>query len=357
MAGNDESKHSILQETLKLRRKLDEITPPDDTEGRGEYWTDLDGVVLYLSPACERIIGAKPDRYGSEAQMLADLAFPEDREKVLAHLHTLYLPCEFRLGARGERWIEHDLRPLAEPDGKELGRRAFVLDITERKARESEMQASLREKEVILREVHHRIKNNLQIISSLLDLTLRHSTNRQVVEVLSEARLKIHFMSQIHTQLYRSRRFDQIEMVDYIRDLLSNASLIYDKEQRIATEIDAKSLLFPVSQAIPSALVLCELISNAFKHAFPEGGNGSILIKAGVSEHGEVSLVVSDDGSGLPGEIDIHKAQSLGLKLVRNLVLRQLGGKLDIERDGGTRFLIEFKRLEEGRPNEQDTAR
>jgi two-component sensor histidine kinase len=357
MAGMDESKESILHEMLELRRKLDGIMPSAGTERCGEYWTDPDGNLVYLSPACGRMLGVSSEHGGSESQVLADAVHPGDREKVIAHLHTLHLACEFRLGSDGERWIEHELKPLAGPDGTELGRKAFLLDITNLKARESETLAHLREKEVLLREVQHRIKNNLQIISSLLDLTLRHSTSRQVKEVLSEARLKIHFMSQIHTQLYQRRRFDQIEMIDDIRDLLCNASLIYDKERRITTRVESQSLRLPVSQAVPCALVLCELISNAFKHAFPEGDKGAVIIKAAVSGEGDVSLSVGDDGRGIPDDIDFRKTQSLGLKLIRNLVLNQLGGRLELERDEGTLFLIEFKRLEEGRPHEQGTAR
>ncbi|MHC4944221.1 MAG: histidine kinase dimerization/phosphoacceptor domain -containing protein [Planctomycetota bacterium] len=220
-------------------------------------------------------------------------------------------------------------------------------DITDRKRAEEQIKASLQEKEVLLTEIHHRVKNNLQIISSLLELASRRSGKPDVVDALSEARLKIHVMAQIHSQLYQNENFDQIHMESNIRDLVNNFSLIYGRAKKVTPIIRAEEIHLPVTQAIPCALVLCELISNAYKHAFAEGQEGTLEIAMADLEENSVVMKLRDDGAGIPESVDPFETSTLGLKLVRNLVMKQLRGKLDIHRERGTELQITFERTRE----------
>ena len=225
---------------------------------------------------------------------------------------------------------------------------AIVRDIEDRKLAEEQLKASLKEKEVLLKEIHHRVKNNLQIISSLLDMSRRRSENQEAIDLLSEAGAKIHTMALIHTQLYQSERFDQIDMQSHIRDMIIHLSHLYRAKGNITPVINASGVYLSVTQAIPCALAVNELISNVYRHAFEEGQEGTVDVSMEQSSDGTISLKVKDDGIGIPTEIDINETDTLGLKLVRNLVLGQLKGRLQIERKDGTEILIEFRVVEEG---------
>jgi PAS domain S-box-containing protein len=223
---------------------------------------------------------------------------------------------------------------------------AIFRDITNRKRAEEQMKASLREKEVLLNEIHHRVRNNFQIISSLLDLTSMRIDNQHVRDLLSETRAKIHAMALVHTQLYEQGRFDRVDMGGHMRKLVDYLSHTYAGRRRsIHTMIEASDVYLEISQAIPCALVLSEIISNAFKHAFAETQKGTIEISAQRSADNTIFISVEDDGMGIPEEIDIYKANSLGLKLIRNIVEEQLMGKVRVERGKGTNISIEFKAL------------
>lgn len=214
-------------------------------------------------------------------------------------------------------------------------------EVQDRKRAEAFVQASLSEKDMLLKEIHHRVKNNLQIISSLLDMSQTRTPIPLVADALAGARSKIHTMSLIHTQLYQSNRFDKIEMESHIHSLGMSLSQMYGLHRCVSIQIDAKGLELPIPQAIPCAMVLNELISNSLKHAFKnmDGGNISIHMK---KNSDSIYLEVSDDGIGFPDDISAMTATSLGIKLIRNLVLRQLKGKLTINRNNGTEVKIIF---------------
>jgi len=228
---------------------------------------------------------------------------------------------------------------------------AIARDISERKQNEEETAVSLGEREVLLKEIHHRIKNNLQIVSSLLDMHSLRTSDQQAVDLLKEARAKIHAMALIHSQLYQSDRLAQVNMGGYIYELFDHLSHVYaNMKKSVASDIEHSDVYLTISQAIPCALVLHELTSNAFKHAFKDRQKGGIKISVRESANDKVSIIVEDDGIGIPEEIDVYKTDTMGLKLVRNLVLEQLKGSITVKRDNGTKFFIEFENVkEEGR--------
>lgn len=223
-----------------------------------------------------------------------------------------------------------------------VGRVWSFRDITDRKYAEERLLASLQEKEVLLREIHHRVKNNLQLISGLLDMTRMRSSDGATTSILTDMMLKIQTMAQIHTRLYESKQFGRVSITDQIRDQVSALSHFYSPEgHEISCVINSDELFLPVDQALPCALIVNEVLSNAYKHAFRGRKKGTIEISA-FQEGGRIRITVRDDGIGLPPHFDISRTNSLGLKLIRNLVQHQLKGSLMIHSDKGTETIVEF---------------
>jgi two-component sensor histidine kinase len=224
----------------------------------------------------------------------------------------------------------------------------FIRDITERKKAEKEraiqeeIATSLKEKDVLLREIHHRVKNNLQMVSGLLDMTSLRTQNPQIVDLMTDTRTRIQTMAQIHNKLYQGDRFDRINMTSFVREQIQSLSHIYaDKTKEIKPVIHDMPLNLTINQAIPCALVLNELISNCYKHAFKTRKSG--IIDVSLSEEGDSVLIrVHDDGIGMPESFDISLVKSLGLKLVSKIVQSQLKGTISLRHDDGTDVLIRF---------------
>jgi two-component sensor histidine kinase len=224
-------------------------------------------------------------------------------------------------------------------------------EIEEKRRAEENITRALEEKVILLGEIHHRVKNNLQIIASLLEMSRQRARTTEAAEQLSEAHAKIYTMSLIHSQLYQSERFDQVSMERHTRELFSHLSTLYSKDKRIVPKIQIADLRLPVTQAIPCALILNELVSNAFKYAFNGRSEGSLGISMERNADNRISIEIRDDGVGIPENIDIDKTNSLGLKLVRNLVRRQLKGELTIKQEYGTIISISFKIPDWSEPN------
>jgi hypothetical protein len=223
-----------------------------------------------------------------------------------------------------------------------VGRVWSFRDITDRKHAEDGLVAALDEKEVLLREIHHRVKNNLQLISGLLDMTRMRTEDGATNSILTDMMMKIQTMAQIHTRLYESKQFDRINVGNQIRDQIAALSNLYShKDREITCDVQFPDIYLTVDQAIPLALVINEILSNAYKHAFRGRKRGSITISLGQND-GNIRAAVRDDGIGIPGEIDTSRTTSLGLKLVRNLVQHQLKGSLTINRSNGSEVIVEF---------------
>ena len=213
-----------------------------------------------------------------------------------------------------------------------------------RKEAEEKLESSLKEKEILLRETHHRVKNNMQVIFSLLDMMIMRTQNQEALALLENARIKIYTMFLVHSQLYRNDSLDQVNMESHIRDIVNHLkSVNLDKDVSLTPVVDYPNVYLPLDRAMPCALVINELIFNSFKHAFKGRKKGNIEVSLKKLSDNTVLLRVQDDGIGMPEEIDIFNTNSLGLKLVKNIVCNQLMGKIRIERGIGTAFFIEFK--------------
>jgi two-component sensor histidine kinase len=219
----------------------------------------------------------------------------------------------------------------------------MTLDITERRKAEDRIKAALKEKEVMLREIHHRVKNNLQVVSSLLNMQARNAKDKDTIRILSESRDRIITMSLIHSQLYEGSDLAEINMKEFVDRLLGQLLQSYQVgDTRIARVVRVDDYPVPISVAVPVGLIINELLSNALKHAFEGRDEGKIEVSLTASEDGRVNLRVSDDGAGLPPGFDIDESKTLGLRLVKILAEDQLQGTLEVMSDGGATFNIEF---------------
>jgi len=243
-----------------------------------------------------------------------------------------------------ERILEIYMSPIIYADNEIDEMSCIAVDVTETKTASNELNESLKEKETLLQEVHHRVKNNLQIISSILNLQASYLKDEKSLKILTESQNRIKSMSFIHESLYINNNFRYIDFKDYIKSLTSNLiqsySLRPDKVKFISQVSDVQLSL---DQAIPCGLILNELISNSLKYAFPGDIRGEIALN--ISEKGNnVRLELSDNGIGIPKDFDVEKSESLGLQLVFILV-EQLDGNIEIGSDKGSNFLINFDKI------------
>jgi two-component sensor histidine kinase len=200
---------------------------------------------------------------------------------------------------------------------------------------------SLEEKEILIKEIHHRVKNNLQVIASLLRMQMRRVGSEAAVAALGESQNRVESMALIHEQLYESGDSREVDLAKHAAQLVSNLSNSYGVDSRhVNFEIAIDTLPLSVDRAIPAGLILNELISNALKHAFPDGRPGPIRIEGGHCD-GRTALAVRDDGVGVPENVDLDHPQSMGLEIVR-ILTRQLKGVHELDRKGGTTFRICF---------------
>lgn len=220
-------------------------------------------------------------------------------------------------------------------------------DITERKEFENTIKSSLKEKEILLKEIHHRVKNNLQIISSLLTLQEFYvKEDPTAVNVLQESQNRVLSMAMIHEMLYQSKDLSQINFSDYLTSLLSNLFHTYGVDNKINTVIKVDHIYLNVETSVPLGLIISELISNSLKYAFPELKDKNEISVGLHYQNEEFELIINDNGVGLPENIDFRNLEStLGLRLVKSLV-NQLDGSIELDRSHGTKFKIIFKELE-----------
>jgi len=331
-----------LRESEEKFRSLAEQSP-------SMIFINKKGEVVYANKRCEEIMGYKREEFYSPDFDFLSLIAPESRDHVKAsfsrHMKGEEVPpYEYTLVTKdGKKIPAIDTTKLILYEGENalLG---IITDITERKRAEELIKASLEEKEVLLKEIHHRVKNNLQIISSLLYLQSKGVKDEKTLEVFRDSQSCVKSMALIHEKIYASGDLAKIDFGEYIRDLTDNLFSSYGiNADKVALKIDVKDVSFGVNLAVPCGLIINELISNSLKHAFPEGKTGEIVVSLRVAKEKEVELIVSDNGIGIPEDLDYKNTDSLGTQLVVNLVEKQLKGTIELDRKGGTTLTIKFK--------------
>lgn len=308
---------------------------------------DPDGTVTMWNPAAERIFG------WSEQEVVGRFypVVPEEKKDEFRVFRERVLQGESFTGVEVVRRrkdgssvdINLSTAPLRDFKGDVVGAMGVMADITERKKMEEQIKRSLMEKEILLKEIHHRVKNNLQIISSMLNLQSEYVKDKQTLDLFTESRNRVKSMALIHEKLYQSKDLARINFADYVRTLTEDLFRSYrGSSAEIALKIDVEDVFLNIDKAVSCGLIINELIANSLKHAFPSGRKGEIKISLHPDINGMFALTVSDNGTGLPENVDSRNVESLGLQLA-GLLVEQLDGAIELDKSKGTSFRITFK--------------
>ncbi len=242
-------------------------------------------------------------------------------------------------------YVSTNAHILFDSSKNPIGIEGSLRDITERKNIELKLKKSLEEKEMLLKEIHHRVKNNLMIISSLLNLQSQYIKDKASQDIFKESQNRARSMALIHERLYQSTDLKRIDFGEYITSLATELFHTYvSAPSLIEQKINVEDILLDINTAIPLGLIVNELITNSLKHAFPEGKNGEINIDFH-SKDDQYELTVKDNGIGFPEDIDFQNTDSLGLRIVNSLT-EQIDGEITLDTNNGTKFKITFKELE-----------
>lgn len=243
-------------------------------------------------------------------------------------------------------WFSISVAPLFSGD-EVIGITLIIRDLTERKIADDKIQQSLKEKEVLLKEVHHRVKNNLQIILSILNLQYSNITDKKTLDLLRDIRSRIKAMSFIHEILYQTNDFSSINFSEYISSITNNLIYSYTPNNSIDLKLDVGNVFLDLDRAIPCGLIINEIVTNALKYAFIGSSNEKRLSKKGevsislTQTDNQIHLIIADNGKGFPKEIDYRNTESLGMQLVVTLI-QQLRGTISLDNSNGAKYTIIF---------------
>ena len=313
---------------------------------------DLDQIVLINQAFCDlfdidiipaSLIGADGSIFAQEYQDL--FANPQEfiqRHQEIKRQRKIITNEEISL-ADG-RIFERDYIPI-NVDGNHQGHLWMYRDISERKEAEQKILTSLKEKEILLKEIHHRVKNNLYVISSLLNLQSHSLEDEKILALFRDSQRRIQTMAMIHEQLYQSNDLGKINFAEYLERLVNNLFISYQQSAEIIPVLDVESVYLNLETAIPCGLLINELVTNCFKHAFPKNCSGTIKLQLRVIADKQLQLIVSDNGIGIPTGVNWEESPSLGLRLVR-ILAQQLDACLTLDNSQpGTSFSLVFAEL------------
>jgi PAS domain S-box-containing protein len=328
-----------LQESDERFRALADSSPI------GFFQTDVEGNCIYVNPQWLQILGRRSEDVLGMGW--ANAIHPEDRGMVVdtwaeSRRGGGIFSLEFRIvrpdGA--VRWV-HGRTAAMRLGERILGYMGTSEDITERHLTDEQLRKSIAEKEVLLREIHHRVKNNLQVVTSLLQLQSGSIQDPAVVEQFRETQQRVRAMALIHEKLYQSADLNDIDFAEYLRGLVPLVTRSNSRGAIVETKLEIDPCVLDMDRAMPLGLITSELVSNSLKHAFSARQRGAITVRLTSQRGGAIVLTVSDDGDGLPESFDPAASKSLGMRLVRALT-GQLGGTFTFQNNPGACFQVSF---------------
>jgi PAS domain S-box-containing protein len=334
-----------------IAQTVEEICTPESAQTARLFFAQI---------LCEAL-SASPDRLLNESRTLEMEMYRKDGSTIWTESVIKFIldannqPAEI-IGATRDiserKSAEEKLRKLNDELEERVRQRTIELshvnldlvnEVAERKHAEDIVRASLREKEILLKEIHHRVKNNLQIISSLLNLQSNQVADVRTLQALVDSRTRVRSMALIHEKLYQSQNLTNIDFAEYVKSLSSDLFRSYSRNLTgIRLDVQADEVTLDIDHAISCGLILNELMTNALKYAFPDGKSGTIWVELRTTPEHFLSLRVADNGVGIPSGFDALNSKSLGLQLVKTLS-GQLGGTMELEQSEGTAFRISFR--------------
>jgi len=343
--------HEMEQE---LRHTQELLRVAVETGKLASWAIDLNTGRLLACPRLKEMFGlsAMNDRQFQRKSL--SLLFEEDRKRLMDEGKRAVesgdgFEIEFRIRRQdGEiRWLRSQSKPVKRKNHL-VSLIGNVADITESKLLEFALRDSLMEKELLLREVHHRVKNNLAVVCALLDMQQQVIEDPAVAMVLKELEIRIRSIVLVHEQLYRSQNLSRIIFQDYITTLLHDLRSSFGADFDVRCITKAQGIEFGIDTAIPCGMIINELVTNAIKHAFPDGmthdrkTTPEITVEVNLEQE-FCRIVVADNGVGFPREVDLHTSRTFGLRLVNMIGIHQLQGSLELDRRKGTRITFVFK--------------
>jgi len=310
---------------------------------------DEQKTLVYLNDEIENLTGYTKEDFLKKRINFSDLYYQNDeaniiltKENSLQNKKSFYLIYRIIDKDGKMRWVEeYGMGVLREK--KVILLEGFMIDISARKQAEEQVKKDLKEKVVLLQEIHHRVKNNMQVVSSLLRMQSKYFRDEFDKKLILDSRNRVNSMALIHESLYQSKDLSQIDFEYYIKTLCGHLISTFGvKAERIKFKQNINKIFLDINKAIPCGLIINELISNSIKYAFPDDKAGEISIHMELKNN-EYTLTVFDNGEGLPDDIDFQNPESLGLQLISALT-KQLHGKIDLNRRNGTYYIIKFEK-------------
>lgn len=339
---------SIVDITAR-KRSSEMIRLAVEAAPNGMVMTNASGDITLVNSQIENLFGySREELIGMSIDVLVPNRFRDNHPRVRASYfhHPISRSMGkgrdlFALHKDGREFpVEIGLNPLHTDLGTMI--LASVVDITERKRNEESLRSALKEKEILLSEIHHRVKNNLQIIDSLIGMQADKVNNIQALNAFQESQNRVRSIAMIHQILYESQDFSKVEIKSVIQSLVDNLTQSYGVDSvQVSKNINVSSVHLPIDKSIPLGLIVNELVSNTLKHGFPDGRTGVLNLSIRQNESEEILFTIEDSGVGIDDDLDLDSSATLGLSLVQTLV-DQLGGSLTIQRKNPTRFSILF---------------
>jgi PAS domain S-box-containing protein len=332
----------IRQAEIALQTSLDQWQATFDAVQDAIFLLGTDSTILRCNRAAAERISLPVE------ELVGKKGFEVVHRPALSSISSLFETAKTNLKREviqvqeNERWMQVSIDPVKDASGAFSGAVCIVSDITERIQAEERIKTALAEKDTLLRELYHRTKNNMQIISALLSLQKDYSNDPAVTAILTEMDNRIQAMSMVHQKLYQSRNLSNIDLGEYLRELSALLEDSYKAAPGIGLFLDLESISVTIDLAIPCGLVLNELVSNALKYAFPGGGKGVIKVSLRSDAGRAIHLTVSDNGVGLPEGFSPRQDGKLGMQTLFALVEHQLRGKIEFVNDSGLTVDVQF---------------